>query len=130
MTNKKVDITRYAAGQSGWPTDDKNIKKLVPIVWCSTRKKIKGGLRLTDEGFELLSKTITFHRIRFDSEVDYTSQLLIRLDNYIDCPWYINRSEMYVTDDHLAIQLVLFSGNIAKFTSAKAESIKKSLTSS
>jgi hypothetical protein len=122
--NQKIDITKYIAEQSGLPTDEKSIRKLTAQWWQNPRKKEKGGLRLTDEGFARLTAHFTAHKVRFEDPVEYTNRLIIQLDNFIDCPWYITNKAVFVFNDKMAVQLVLFSGNIARFSTAKAKSLK------
>jgi hypothetical protein len=122
--NQKIELTTYVAKESSLPADEKSIKKLIPVWWQNPRIKSKGGLRLTDEGFARFTTQLKAHRVRFDQPVEYTNQLIIRLDNFIDCPWYVSKKEIYVFSEKMAVQLVLFSGNIAKFSSAKAKNLK------
>ena len=122
--NQKSDITKYVAEQFGLSTDEKSIRKLTAQWWQNPRKKEKGGLRLTDEGFARLTAHFTAHKVRFEDPVEYTNRLIIQLDNFIDCPWYITNKAVFVFNDKMAVQLVLFSGNIAKFSTAKAKSLK------
>ena len=122
--NQKIEITKYVAEKSGLSTDEKSIRKLVTAWWQNPRKKEKGGLRLTDEGFARLTAHFTAHKVRFEDPVEYTNRLIIQLDNFIDCPWYITNKAVFVFNDKMAVQLVLFSGNIAKFSVAKAKSLK------
>lgn len=120
----KIEITKYVAEQLQLVTDEKSIKKLIPVFWQNPRDKEKGGLRLTDKGFESLKLAdIKVHRVRFEEPVQYTNQLIIWLDNFIDCPWYITNREIFVFSEKMAVQLVLFSGNIAKFSAAKAKKV-------
>jgi hypothetical protein len=122
--NQKTDITKYVAEQSELPTDTKSLRKLISQWWINPRQKVKGGLRLSDDGFARLTTQFKSYKVKFDEPVDYTNQLIIRLDNFIDCPWYLTKKEIYVFNDKMAVQLVLFSGNIAKFSTAKAKSLK------
>ena len=66
--------------------------------------------------------------VRFEEELKlkFSNQLVLRLDKFITCPWYITHRAVWVFDDKMAIQLVLFSGNIEKFTTAKAKSLDRS----
>jgi hypothetical protein len=121
--NQKIEITKYIAAKYNLSTDDKAIRNWVAQWWQNPRKKSKGGLRLTDEGFARLSAHFKPHRVELDRDFDYTNQLIVRLDNFITCPWYITKMGMWVFDDKMAVQLVLFSGNIEKFTNAKARSL-------
>jgi hypothetical protein len=131
MVNQKIEITKYIAEQAGLGTDERLIRKLNAAWWQNPRKKIKGGLKLTEQGFDILSRYLGYHKVRFETPPEIiTSQLVLRLDNLITCPWYLTRREVYVFDDKMAVQLVLFSGNIVKFVDAKAENLKNSLTKS
>ena len=128
MKNQKTDITRYLAEQEGLSYDDPHLKKLLAVFWQNPRIKKTGGLRLTEKGFETLSKHFNPHMVRFEENREgwkYTNQLVLRLDNYIDCPWYINHRAVWVFSDKMAVQLVLFAGNIEKFTNAKARSLDR-----
>jgi len=124
----KTDITRYIAEQFNLPTDEKSIRKLLPQWWFNYRNKEKGGLRLTDEGFARLTAHIKAHKVTLDEPVEYTNQVIIWLDNLIESPWYITKDEIYVFDEKMAIQLVLFSGNIVRYSAAKAKKPKTPLT--
>ena len=124
--NQKLDITKYVATQFGLATDDKSVRKFTAQWWQNPRKKEKGGLKLTDEGFARLTHCFKAHRVRFEEEIEYTNQLILRLDNFITCPWYIHKKDIFVFDDKMAVQLVLFSGNIVKFSTAKAKSLESS----
>ena len=122
--NQKLKITKYVAEQSGLATDDNSIRKFNARWWQNPRKKEVGGLKLTDEGFARITAYFKPHRVRFEEDIEYTNQLILRLDNFITCPWYIHRKDIFVFDDKMAIQLVLFSGNIVKFSTAKAKSLE------
>lgn len=121
--SQKLEITKYVAKQEGLSIEEPFLNKLLSVWWQNPRKKEVGGLRLTDEGFSRLTKYFTGHRVKFTSEFEYTNQLILRLDNFINCPWYITKKEIWVFDDKMAVQLVLFSGNIVKFTTSKAKSL-------
>jgi hypothetical protein len=113
----------------GLSTDDPQFRRLLRVWWQNPRPKEFGGLRLSQTGFDTLSKYFKPHLVRFETKLEdlkFSNQLIVRLDNYITCPWFITKRGMYVFDDKMAIQLVLFSGNIEKFTSAKARAVDKS----
>jgi hypothetical protein len=129
LKNQKIDITHYLAQQEGLENNERTIKRLLSTFWQNPRIKKTGGLRLTEKGFEVLSKHFKSHLINFENPKlakenwNFTNQLILRLDNYIDCPWYINHKQIWVFSDKMAVQLVLFSGDVRKFTAAKARSI-------
>jgi hypothetical protein len=118
--NQKIDLTKYIAEQCNLSTDEETIKKLMIQWWYNPRKKSSGGLRLTDEGFSKISEHIKTHRVIIDKPIKYTNKIIIWLDKYIDSPWYITNKEVYVFHEKMAVQLVLFSGNIARYSEIKA----------
>ena len=123
----KIEITKYVASQLNLDTSEKSIRKLKQIWWQNPRIKEKGGLRLTEEGYQsLITSGIKAHHVKFDPVAQYTNQEIIWLDNFIDCPWFLTKKEIFVFGEKMAVQLVLFSGNIKKFAYAKAESLKSS----
>jgi len=132
LKSQKTEITRYLAEQEGLELTDLNLKRLLSVFWQNPRQKENGGLRLTEKGFEIMSKHLKSHKIDFEDPKlsrdnwNWTNQLILRLDNYIDCPWFANHRAVWVFSDKMAVQLVLFSGNIKKFTTAKARSLDSS----
>jgi len=108
------------------PTADENaLKKALNSWWANTRKKKSGGLKLTEAGFQAMCQAeIKNYRIRFEhgANMPMNNKLLIWLDRFIDCPFYLTKKEIYVFNERMAVQLVLFSGNIYKFGMAKSNS--------
>lgn len=122
--NQKIDITIQIAKLLGLDTDDKTIKKLASIWWQSIRKKDKGGLRLSEKGQEAFQKAqIKSYKIKFQDQIHFTNQLVIWLDHFIECPFFITHKEIIVYSEKMAVQLVLFSGNVYQYSSAKAKSL-------
>lgn len=127
MKNQKIEITKYLADKEGLSTEEPYSRRLLSAWWQNPRLKETGGLRLTEIGFKVMSNHFKPHMVRFEDElkVKFSNQLVLRLDNFITCPWYITNRAVWVFDDKMAVQLVLFSGNIEKFTTAKAKSLDK-----
>ena len=118
--NQKIKITKYVAEQLSLPTDEKNLKQLLPIWWQNTRIKEKGGLGLTEQGFNCLQKAnIKCHRVGFEDPVPVTNSMLLWIDRSIDCPFYITRDEIYLFGERMAVQLVLFSGDLQRMQRAQ-----------
>jgi hypothetical protein len=118
--NPKIEITKCVAEQLGLVSDDKAIKQLCQIWWRNPRGKEKGGLGLTEQGFECMKNAdIKVHRVKFDEPIQITNALLIWIDNNIDCPFYITQKEIYLFGEKMAVKLVLFSGNIQKLYRAQ-----------
>jgi hypothetical protein len=93
--------------------------------WHNIRKKATAGLRLTEEGFDMIHTIeLETYEILFPKEMKITAQTLIFLDQLVTCPYYITHNSIYVTADRVAVALSLFSGDIRKY--GLAEAMKKS----
>jgi hypothetical protein len=95
------------------------------VQWWQDPRDQDSGLWLTLNGFMALSAAgIKSYQIKFDEEFFMSNQLAIWLSRYMSCPFYITRKEIYVFSENMAIQLVLFSGNIERFIRAKVNKLK------
>ena len=119
--NQKTEITKRILESMGLDDNNERVRKTIPIWWFSTRQKEQGGLRLTEQGFDTFRNAgIKDYRIKFEDPIYFTNQLMIWLDHFIDCPFYLRNQDIYVFSEKMAVQLVLFSGNIYKYSAAKA----------
>lgn len=98
------------------------IKEYTPVWWQNTRIKDEGGLRLTNEGFEFIQETLglTVFEVPFPRDFKITTQVVIFLDKFIDCPYYLTERSLWVTDEKKALELHLFSGDVKKYGIIKA----------
>ena len=94
--------------------------------WFSRRIKTQGGLRLTDLGYNaFLQAGIKEYQVKFEKPFKITpSKVSIWMDQLIDCPFYFSEKDVRVFSEHMALQLVLFSGSIIKFGIAKKRKSK------
>jgi hypothetical protein len=119
--DQRTELTRYVLQQAGKPHDDAYVKKMLPAFWMNPRQKAKGGLRLTESGWDWLREAdLKYYQIDLPKEIEWTNQLIIRLDQFIECPFYITKKAIYVFGERMAVQLVLFSGNIQKYGLSRA----------
>lgn len=117
---QKLEITKFVISTLYSSEQLNNLTRFLNDWWVSTRKKESGGLRLTENGFNALSSAgIKFYKIKFEEPLSFNNQTIVWLDQLIDCPFYITKSEVYVFNEKVAVQLVLFSGNIVKFVQTK-----------
>ena len=95
--------------------------------WQNTRAKSEGGLRLTDEGFDFVTEQVQLqtYEVPYPPDFEFTTQTIIFLDQFIDCPYYLGKRSMHVTDEKKAIELHLFSGDIKKYGLTKAMNRQK-----
>lgn len=119
--NWKETYTKVFLKQAGKAITEANLQEYMPIWWQNTRSK-EGGLRLTDEGFRFIKEELdlTTYDIPYPKDFEMTTQTIIFLDRFIDCPYYMDRKSIIVTDEKKALELHLFSGDIRKYGLMKA----------
>lgn len=119
--NWKETYTKIFLKQLGKSTNDAAVKEYLPVWWQNTRNKDSGGLRLTDEGYAVLKQIdIATYDIPYPREMPVTAQIIVFLDKFIDCPYYLTNRSITVTDQRKAVELSLFSGDLRKYGLAKA----------
>jgi hypothetical protein len=120
--NQKFELTKKLLPET---ISEKEVLQFYNIWWKDPRAKKQGGLQLTKEGFEALkSLDIKSYRIKFDEAPPPTNQMTIWLHRFMDCPFYLTKKEIYVFGERLAVQLMLFSGNIEQYSRSKANKLK------
>ena len=120
MANKTV-YTKLFLKELGKSYNDINVKEFMPIWWYNTREKAEGGLRLTDEGFDVVRQIeLTTYDIPYPRDMPITTQIIIFLDKFIDCPYYLTDRSITVTNERKAVELGLFSGDLRKYGLTKA----------
>ena len=68
---------------------------------------------------ELDIKTYT---IKFPQKIIFTPQTYLWLDEFVDCPYFVDKSKIIVTMEKMALQLMLFAGDVTKYGLARAMS--------
>ena len=122
----KEAYTKIFLKEKGMAMSEANIKQYMPLWWRNIRNKEKGGLRLTEDGFDLLSEIgIELYDIPYPKDMPMTTQVIIFLDQFIDCPYYLTNRSMLVTNEKKAVELTLFSGDLRKYGLTKAMSRQK-----
>jgi hypothetical protein len=58
-----------------------------------------------------------------------TTQVIIFLDQFIDCPYYLDNTAIHVTNEKKAVELTLFSGDLRKYGITKAMKRSENLPS-
>lgn len=111
---QKAKITEYIMEELGLELNPKNIKVYTKLWWKSVRQKTKGGLWLTEKGFEAFLKAdIKNYQIKFEQPLlNFENKFIIWLDNSIDCPFFLTHKEIFVFEEKTAVQMILFSGDL------------------
>lgn len=120
--NWKETYTKVFLKAANKSINELAVKEHLPIWWQNTRSKETGGLRLTDEGFRFITEEIELstYDVPFPKEFDLTTNTIIWMDNFIDCPYYLTSRAIIVTNEKKALELHLFSGDIRKYGLTKA----------
>jgi hypothetical protein len=114
--------TKIFLKSSGNEVNEEKIKVYKSEWWFNQRSKKVGGLRLTDLGINFIIENakIKIYEVDLPEEVKQVPQLLIWLDKFITSPYYIDKKKIIVTDEKLAFELYLFSGDVRKMGFIKA----------
>lgn len=120
--NWKETYTKIFLQQSGKSVNELSLKEFYPIWWQNTRKKESGGLGLTEEGYRFCTQDLdlVFYEVQLPKDFKLTTSTIIWLDQFIDCPYYVDRYSVHVTSEKKALELHLFSGDIRKYGLTKA----------
>lgn len=119
--NQKLKITEKVAEILNLPNDFNSLVKYLNLWWKNPRKKEKGGLKLTKEGWQKLNDAgIKGHVVKLEERIEiFENQLVIYLDHFIDCPWFLHRDSIWLYGDKTAVDLILFSGDLKGYIKSK-----------
>jgi hypothetical protein len=117
----KEKLTKTFLEKANTIADDKTLKKYMQIIWKNTRLKGNRSMGLTHAGFLFLKNKVNlkFYEIKLTEDLVLTNQLVIWLDQHLDCPHYLGKNAIFVTKERVAVQLILFDGNLYKFGKSK-----------
>lgn len=125
MSSKK-DYTKIFLESAGELVDENLINLKSKIWWWNLRDKNQGGLRLTEDAITFIEEEakIKTYKVPFPDNLTVTPQVLLWLDNFIECPYYITKKDITVLKEKTAFELYLFSGDVRKMGYNKAMSIR------
>lgn len=120
--DKKTAYTKTFLIAAEKDTSEDAIKKHHMLWWQNIRAKGDAGLRLTQEGFNFIAHEadIKVHEIQFSNDIQFTPQVFLYLDEFIDCPYYVTKKRIYVLTEKMALQLMMFAGDIKQYGLARA----------
>ena len=115
--------TKMFLKEWGKSVDLANVRLYKHTWWFNTRTKKEGGLRLTDKGFEFL--TGTFYEVPFTDPIELSPQVIIFLDKFLDCPYFLDYASLTVFSEKKSFELYMFSDDIRKYGLIKAMNKQK-----
>tara|TARA_B100000900_G_C20556994_1_gene707239 strand:+ start:1301 stop:1684 length:384 start_codon:yes stop_codon:yes gene_type:complete len=120
--NWKETYTKIFLKQAEIAISEASLKQYMPTWWQNTRDKSEGGLRLTSDGFEFITDKLELqvYEVPFPKDFKLTTQTVIFLDKFINCPYYLAPYSLFVTNEKKALELHLFSGDLRKYGLNKA----------
>jgi hypothetical protein len=129
MSTLKTFLTRIFLQQANLPAEEEDVRKMLFVWWKNPREKLEGGLTLTEEGYKFLDETVKLknYSIPFPKDFVFTTQVILWLDQFLDCPHYYNKKEIVVFKETKAVELMLFSGDVRKYGLAKAMSRQREI---
>jgi len=120
----KTAYTRTFMDLLELPIHDESIKTNYYTWWQNVRESYQArSLRLTKSGLEVINKSdIKIYTIKFPDKIVFTPQTYLWLDEFVDCPYYVDKKQIHVTLEKMALQLMMFSGDVTKYGLARAMS--------
>ena len=120
----KTAYTRTFMALLEQPIHDESIKTNYYTWWQNVRESYQArSLRLTKPGLETVKTLdIKTYDIAFPDKIIFTPQTYLWLDEYVDCPYFVDKKKIIVTMEKMALQLMLFAGDITKYGLARAMS--------
>ena len=106
--------------------DPKKFKMYHTAWWVNPRRKTTGGFRLTENGYKAFKALdIEEFVINLDEKVEWNSKVILQMDHFVDAPFYISQDKIHVFESNMAVQLILFNGNIQRYGNARQKSVAK-----
>ena len=122
--DRKTAYTRTFMALLEQPIHDESIKTNYYTWWQNVRESYQArSLRLTKPGLETVKTLdIKTYDIAFPDKIIFTPQTYLWLDEYVDCPYFVDKKKIIVTMEKMALQLMMFAGDITKYGVARAMS--------
>ena len=120
----KTAYTRTFLELKEQPLHEESVKASYFAWWQNVRESYQArSLRLTKLGLETVKKLdIKTYDIAFPDKIIFTPQTYLWLDEYVDCPYFVDKKKIIVTMEKMALQLMMFAGDITKYGLARAMS--------
>ena len=122
--DRKTAYTRTFMMLKDETIQEESVKTSYFTWWQNVRENYESrSLRLTKQGHQMLvDLDIKMYTIKFPNKIVFTPQTYLWLDEFVDCPYFVDKAKIIVTTEKMALQLMLFAGDITKYGLARAMS--------
>ena len=122
--DRKTAYTRTFMGLLDQTIHDETVRTNYFTWWQNVRENYQSrSLRLTKIGFKMLEEVdLKTYTIKFPNKIIFTPQTYLWLDEFVDCPYFVDKAKIIVTMEKMALQLMLFAGDVTKYGLARAMS--------
>ncbi len=120
----KTAYTRTFMQLLNHPGHEEKLKTYYYTWWQNVRESYQArSLRMTKPGLEILKKLeIKTYSIKFPDKIIFTPQTFLWLDEFVDCPYFVDKKQIVVSMERMALQLMMFAGDVTKYGLARAMS--------
>jgi hypothetical protein len=120
----KTAYTRTFMQLLNQPDHEETVKSCYYTWWQNVRESYQArSLRLTKQGLDIVKRLdIKIYTIKFPDKIIFTPQTFLWLDEFVDCPYYVDKKQITVTMERMALQLMMFAGDVTKYGLARAMS--------
>ena len=120
----KTAYTRTFMQLLNQPAHEETLKTYYYTWWQNVRESYQArSLRMTRSGLEVLKKLeIKTYSIKFPDKIIFTPQTFLWLDEFVDCPYFVDKKQIVVSMERMALQLMMFAGDVTKYGLARAMS--------
>jgi|TARA_B110000305_G_C19342272_1_gene589795 hypothetical protein len=125
--NWKENYTKIFLKNTNKSINEATVKQYITTWWQNTRSKDTGGLRLTESGYNFITEELELqtYQVPYPKDFNFTTNVIIWMDQFIDCPYYLGKQGIVVTNEKKAMELHLFSGDVRKYGLIKAMNRQK-----
>jgi len=118
----KTAYTRTFMQLLNQPDHEETVKSCYYTWWQNVRESYQArSLRLTKQGLDIIKRLeIKIYTIKFPDKIIFTPQTFLWLDEFVDCPYYVDKKQITVTMERMALQLMMFAGDVTKYGLARA----------
>lgn len=125
--NQKLQLTKTLLKELNVVVTDKQLKSWYSLWWLNPRDNGTNSMRLTERGLDDFEQKLGLksYQVSFPTPIEnFHNKLFLDLDKTISGPYFLTRKYIKVFVEKTAVQLVLFGGDIKKYTKSKEMSQK------